>query len=160
MSKWSKSEPDTSPPSHNLCIQKQRNKIVLFICLNINPKPQSSVSEQRFCNTLWFLAGTGSFAGICLKKKHLFFCCCCLWLELSCQSYRLMTLRAILNLGSLKPLDNYFHGLICVRLWWHLQRIVCRLCSLSDFLFVTQGVCNRDGKMRKEGEEETEEKGD
>lgn len=33
------------------------------------------------------------------------------------------------------------------------------LCSLSDFLFVTQGVCNRDGKMRKEGEE-TEEKGD
>lgn len=31
---------------------------------------------------------------------------------------------------------------------------MCRLCSLSDFLFVTQGVCNRDGKTREGGRKE------
>lgn len=31
---------------------------------------------------------------------------------------------------------------------------------MSDFLCVAQGVCKRDGNLRKQGEEETEEKGD
>lgn len=141
-----------------ICAYKTKEiKWDFFFCVQILPqKPELGF----WAEVLWYSV-TCWYRELCryiVWRNILFFGC--FWLDFNCQSYRLVNLRAIPSLGSLKILDKYFLWLLCVCLWWYLQRVVCRLCSLSNFLCLAQEVCSRDGNLRKKGEEEAEEKGD
>lgn len=159
MSKWSKSEPDTSSPFYNFCIQNQRNQIgfIIFLCPNSTSKNRL-VLEQRFYETVLLLVGTGNLADMLYEKNYPFFFFSCFSLDFKCQKCKLVNLSAILNLGSPEILDKY-----CFDIFVSASDI-CRGLYIgfvpSPFFYVTQGVCNRNGILRREGKEETEEKVD
>lgn len=105
-----------------------------------------------------YLLVLGTWQTCYMKKNYPFFFFSCFSLDFKCQKCRLVNLSAILNLGSPEILDKY-----CFDIFVSASDI-CRGLYIgfvpSPFFYVTQGVCNRNGILRREGKEETEEKVD
>lgn len=132
MSKWSKSQPDTSSPFHNFCVQNQRNKIEFFF---VQILPQK---------TGWFLS-----RGFITQCCYLF---SCFSLAFKCQRCRLVNLNAILNLDSSKIPDKYCFDFfvsasdICGGLY--IGFVPCLPSFVSPKEFAT-GMATWGGKGRK-----------